>query len=99
MFKIEYAASIADDLAELRAFDRKRILDRIEEELIHQPNQETRNKKLIPGLVPPWEHEEPAWELRVGEFRVFYDVSKEAECVTVRAIRHKPSHKTTEEIL
>ncbi len=99
MFRIEYAASIAEDLAEFRAFDRKRILDRIEEQLTHQPLQETRNKKIIPGLVPPWEHEEPSWELRVGEFRVFYDVNEAAGRVAVRAIRHKPPHKSTEEIL
>jgi len=41
----------------------------------------------------------PIWELRVGEFRVFYDVDEEAQTVFVRAVRHKPPHKTTEEIL
>ena len=51
------------------------------------------------GLTPPWEHVEPVWELRVGEFRVFYDVSEEESRVIVRAIRRKPPHKTTEEIL
>lgn len=39
------------------------------------------------------------WELRVGEYRVFYDVQEQARLVTVRAIRLKPPHKTTEEIL
>jgi mRNA-degrading endonuclease RelE of RelBE toxin-antitoxin system len=50
-------------------------------------------------LVPPWEHIEPVWELRVGEYRVFYDVNEETAVVMIRAIRHKPPHKTTEEIL
>jgi mRNA-degrading endonuclease RelE of RelBE toxin-antitoxin system len=43
--------------------------------------------------------EEPVWELRVGKFRVFYDVDEDATTVTVRAIREKPPHKTTEDIL
>jgi hypothetical protein len=47
-----------------------------------------------------WEHEEPLWQLRVGEYRIFfYDVNDQAQEVVVRAVRHKPPHKTTEEIL
>ena len=45
------------------------------------------------------EHMDPVWELRIGEYRVFYDVDEQASLVMVRAIRHKPPHKTTEEIL
>jgi hypothetical protein len=59
MFIIEFAPSVADDLAELRAFDRTRILDEIDEQLTHEPNRETRNKKIVRGLIFPWEHEEP----------------------------------------
>ena len=99
MFTIEYAEGVVDDLADLRAYDRRRILDRIDLQLTHQPTQETRNRKNLLGLTPPWEHEHPVWELRVGRFRVFYDVNEEAGRVTVRAVRHKRPHKTTEEIL
>lgn len=86
-------------MAGLLAFDRKQILDRIEEQLTHQPDLENRNKKIHAGLVPPWDHEEPIWELRIGDNRVFYDVDAENSRVTVRAIRQKPPHRTTEEIL
>ena len=48
-------------------FDRKQLLDHIDEQLTHRPAQATRNKKILVGLVPPWDHEEPIWELRVGE--------------------------------
>jgi len=41
----------------------------------------------------------PVWQLRVGEYRVFYDVDREEMAVYVRAVRLKPPHKTTEEIL
>ena len=99
MFTIEYAESVAQDLAGLRAFERERILDRIEQELIYQPTKETRNKKTLRGMTPPWEHAEPVWELRVDEYRVFYDIDETAGRVTVRAIRHKPPHRTTEDIV
>lgn len=60
---------------------------------------QTRNRKPIYGLEPPWEHEEPIWELRIGRHRVFYDVDESARLVIVRALRSKPAHSTTEEIL
>jgi len=99
MYKIEYAVGVAEDLSNLRAYDRRRVLDRLEEQLLHQPGQETRNKKPLPGLRPPWEHEEPVWELRIGEHRVFYDVGEPERVVKVRAIRLKRPDETTEEIL
>ena len=67
-FTINYAEDVGADLAQVRPFDRKQILDRIDEQLGHQPAQATRNKKMLAGLVPPWEHEPPVWELRVEEF-------------------------------
>ena len=99
MYKIEYAAGVADDLAELRAYDCARILDALEAQLANEPTRETRSRKILVGLVPPWEHVDPIWELRIGEFRVFYDVDAAAAVVSVRAIRRKPPHKMTEEIL
>jgi len=99
MYTIGYAESVVVDLAALRVFERRSILDRIEQDLTHQPTHETRNKKILRALIPRWEHVEPVWELRVGEYRVFYDVDEVAGRVTVRAIRHKPLHKTTEDIL
>ena len=41
----------------------------------------------------------PVWELRVHEYRIFYNVDETASEVVIRAVRRKPSHKTTEEIL
>jgi hypothetical protein len=53
---------------------------------------------LNPNLIPPWDSVHPVWQLRVGDFRVFYDVDEAQQTVIVRAIRRKGS-KTTEEIL
>ena len=75
------------------------ILDRIEEQLTHEPTKATRHRKLLVGLVPPWDHAPPVWELRIGEYRAFYDVDEAASAVIVRAVRRKPPHRTTAEIL
>ena len=99
MFTIAYAGRVADDLATVRVFERKRIMDEIDSQLTDQPMQEAHNKKILRGLIPPWEHVQPVWELRVGEYRVFYDVDEVGGQVVVRAVRRKPPHKTTEEIL
>jgi mRNA-degrading endonuclease RelE of RelBE toxin-antitoxin system len=99
VYEIRYAEGVSKDLKELKAFKRKEILDRIDEELLNEPTRETRNKKALTDVEPPWPFKEPLRELRVGEYRVFYDVDVEASQVVIRAIRHKPPHRTTKEIL
>jgi mRNA-degrading endonuclease RelE of RelBE toxin-antitoxin system len=99
MYEIEYSAGVIDDIRDLRAYDRAEILDKIEEQLLREPTVETKNRKQLPGFVPPWEHYPPVWELRIGEYRVYYDVSEEERIVAVRAIRQKRPHRTTEEAL
>lgn len=98
-YVIDYADGVEDDLASIRAYDRSLILDNIDGQLLHEPNQQTRNKKPLFGLVPPWLGIMPVWELRIGDFRVFYDIDVEGLVVTVQAIRLKPPDRTTEDIL
>jgi len=99
VYKITYCTAVAEDLKSLGAAERSHILDQIDVQLLHEPGKATRNRKILVGLVPPWEHVRPVWELRIGEYRVFYDLDEKAKLVIVRAIRHKPPHKATEEIL
>jgi mRNA-degrading endonuclease RelE of RelBE toxin-antitoxin system len=99
VYRITYAEGVADDLERLPANQRAWILDRIDVQLRYVPRRETRNRKVLVGLVPPWHHMVPVWELRVGEYRVFYDIEEAEAAVIIRAIRHKPPHSTTEEIL
>ena len=99
MFEIRFAEGVEEDLRKIRIFYRNQILDAIEEQLTHEPNTRTKNRKLLENLIPPWQSVAPIWELRVGEYRVFYDVDDKAKHVMVRAVRHKPPHKTTEDIL
>jgi len=99
VYRITYAEGVADDLERLPPNQRAWILDRIEVQLRYEPSRQTRNRKVLVGLVPPWHHLDPVWELRVGEYRVFYDVEEGETAVIIRAIRHKLPHSTTEEIL
>lgn len=99
MYEIRYSPSVTADLNQMKVFLRRQILDSVDEQLSHVPTMPTRRRKSLHGLVPPFEADPPIWELRVGEYRVFYDVDKIERIVYVRAVRHKPPHTTTEEIL
>jgi mRNA-degrading endonuclease RelE of RelBE toxin-antitoxin system len=99
MFIIEYKPEVSTGLKRLSAYQRRRILDTIEEQLAHEPSRKSRNRKPLVNLQPPWEQEGLVWELRVGEYRAFYEVDKAANWVVVPAIRHKWPHQKTEDIL
>ena len=98
-FVVLVSEGVKDDLHDLRAYDRRVLLDAIETQLAHAPNVQVRHHKLLHNLVPPFEAIPPVWQLRVGAFRVFYDVNEEERRVYIRAIRRKPAHRKTEEIL
>ena len=99
VFDIRFAESVEEDLRKIQVYYRNQILDAIEEQLAHEPETVARNRKLLENLTPPWQTVAPVWELRVGEYRVFYDVSGAESVVYVRAIRKKPRGTKTEDIL
>lgn len=86
------------DLEGLRAFEQRAIADAIEEHLSHQPAKATRRRKCLPTLTPRFEHVPPVWQLRVGDFRIFYDVETAENRVHVRAVRRKTPEQRTEDI-
>jgi mRNA-degrading endonuclease RelE of RelBE toxin-antitoxin system len=98
-YSITFSPAAFAELADIKAYYRGPIVAAIDEQLANQPTVETRNRKMLIGLYPPFEHQEPVWELRVGTFRVYYDVNEDMHEVTVRAVRNKPLHSTTEQIL
>jgi len=98
VYTIKFVEQSLEDLQRLRVVDRGRILNAVEEKLRLEPARQDRRRKVLVGLVPPWDQVRPVWQLRVGEFRVFYDVDEEQEAVIVRAVRRK-GRKMTEEIL
>lgn len=98
MFVILYDEAAEQDLRGLRAYEVRRILDEVDDQLTRDPTSRSRRRKLLESLVPPWNKVRPVWQLRVGDLRVFYDVDEVRREVVVRAIRRKGS-KTTEEVL
>jgi mRNA-degrading endonuclease RelE of RelBE toxin-antitoxin system len=98
VFEIRFAEGVEDDLKNIRIYYRNRILDAIEEQLAREPETRTRNRKLLENLIPPWQTMAAIWELRVGEYRVFYDVSATESVVYARAVRRKRRGTKTEDI-
>jgi len=96
VYLIRFADGAVTDLDGVRAFDRSRILDEIEAQLADRPDVETASRKMLVGFVPAFEHVPPVWQLRVGEYRVFYDVDAEASEVVVRAVKRKGRRRTGE---
>lgn len=98
-FALVFSEGVKADLGKFRAYDRRMLLEAIETQLTHAPQVETKQRKLLHNLMPPFEVVPPVWQLRVGVFRIFYDVNEEERRVYVRAIRRKPARLTTEGML
>jgi mRNA-degrading endonuclease RelE of RelBE toxin-antitoxin system len=99
VYDIQVARGAERELKKLSAFHRNTIIDAIERNLAHEPTRISRKWKMLIGLVPPWTAEPPVWELRVGDYRVFYDVAEVERVVYIRAIRKKPAGRTMEDLL
>lgn len=98
-YEIEITDFAESELKAIRPFDRRWIFDEIYKQLEHQPAVATRNRKRLDATCPDFEYVPPIWELRIGEYRVFYDVNEATNTVYIRAIRRKTRNQTTEDIL
>jgi mRNA-degrading endonuclease RelE of RelBE toxin-antitoxin system len=64
-YRIEYMPLAVDHLRDLPARDQSIVVDRVIQQLTHEPGVPTRNRKpLRPNSIAPW-------ELRIGKVRVF----------------------------
>jgi mRNA-degrading endonuclease RelE of RelBE toxin-antitoxin system len=88
-FEISFTATAASHIRAYRKFEQQIILDAIEEQLVNEPTAETRNKKQL------GENELSDRELRINNYRVFYDVVIEDNIgiVQIKAVGHK-EHNT-----
>ena len=83
MYEIEFTPEAQDDLKALRKFEQKTIMTGIETQLRSEPTVETRNRKrLRPNDVAEW-------ELRLGKYRVFYNVEEHVLIVSIEAVGFK----------
>ena len=71
-FEILLAPEAVQDLKHLKAHDRAEVRDAIEVHLRYQPTQTSKSRiKRSRGIS------RPQFRLRVGEIRIFYDVTKD----------------------
>jgi mRNA-degrading endonuclease RelE of RelBE toxin-antitoxin system len=85
-YRIELTEDAKVDLAYYMVFERKIIVSDIRKQLTDQPDLETKNRKSL--------REKPigTWELRVGKYRVFYELDRAARVANIVSIGHK-EHK------
>jgi mRNA-degrading endonuclease RelE of RelBE toxin-antitoxin system len=83
MFEIEFTPEAKDDLKALKKNEQVEVIVAIETQLQYEPTTETRNRKrLRPNDVAEW-------ELRVGKFRVLYNVDNSTLTVRIEVIGFK----------
>ena len=72
-YEIVLAAQAVEDFRQLSARDRSTIRDALDRHLRNEPGKDTGSSiKRLRGMV------RPQYRLRVGDFRVFYDVLEDA---------------------
>ncbi len=83
MYEIEFTPEALEDLKSFRKFEQNEIVDGVETQLTYEPTVETQQRKqLRPNEIAEW-------ELRIGKFRVFYNVEEEVLLVSVEAVGFK----------
>lgn len=83
-FSVELTHEAENDLDDIRPFYQNQILDALDDFLQHMPTQVSRSRiKRLQGI------ESPAYRLRVGGHRIYYDVDLAEETVTVLRILTK----------
>lgn len=83
-YAIKVALQAEADLAAMKAFYRLEILDAIDKHLQHTPTTISRSRIKRLRLL-----DSPAYRLRVGDYRVYYDVDEVAFTVKVLRILSK----------
>ena len=82
-YRIRVVPSAAEDFLALRAYDRARLRGAIAGQLRHEPTVPTRHRKKLQA------NPIATWELRVGDWRVLYDVRDDLSEVQIMAIGRK----------
>lgn len=86
-FRIDVTGGAEADIRSLSAYARQIILDGVEIHLRYHPTLGTRRiKPLRPNTVA-------GWELRLGDFRVLYDVDEKEQVVTIKVVGEKRGNR------
>jgi mRNA-degrading endonuclease RelE of RelBE toxin-antitoxin system len=82
-FQIEWLDDGLEELKRLTRRNARKVFAAVEETLAQQPLRETHNAKRLRA------NSLAEWELRIDNFRVFYNVSEEERLVTIINIGEK----------
>ena len=83
MYDIDWLDDALDALQKMTSRDERRVYDIVDRTLTFLPAQESLNlKRLRPNSLA-------GWELRISNFRVFYDVNEDERLVSIIAIGKK----------
>ena len=83
MYDIEFTPEAVEDLKSFRKFEQQTIISGIDNQLRYEPSVETRNRfRMRPN-------DAAEWELRIGKFRVFYNVENDVQIVSIEVVGFK----------
>ncbi len=86
-YRIALSRNSLSHLQTFTAREQRIIRDAMIEQLSNEPTVPTRNRKeMRPNLLA-------VWELRIGDFRVYYDIDEEESIVDIRAIGIKEGNQ------
>jgi mRNA-degrading endonuclease RelE of RelBE toxin-antitoxin system len=83
MYDIGYTEDALEDLRYFRKHEQNIIIDGIDEQLSYEPTVETRNRKRMRL------NDKAEWELRLGNYRVLYNVGVQVRIVEIQRIGEK----------
>jgi mRNA-degrading endonuclease RelE of RelBE toxin-antitoxin system len=87
MFVLDYTDSALEDLAYFRKYEQTLIVDGVDRQLQYEPDKVTRNRKALdPNNLSQW-------ELRIGIYRILYDIIANQRIVTIKAVGYKEHNK------
>lgn len=80
MYEIDYSIRAREELKWFKKHEQNEILDEIEAQLRYEPTVETTNRKRLRSNATA------EWELRIGDFRVLYDVDEQVRIVDIERV-------------
>lgn len=86
-YEIQFSRDAERQIRLLDARDRTALYDEIEQHLSNEPESQTLKRKLLrPNPLA-------RWELRVGDYRVFYEVETDRQAVVILAVGIKEHNR------
>jgi len=80
MYEIEFTPEALQDLKAFRKFEQQKIISGIDTQLKYEPIVETHNRFQMR------QNDVAEWELRIGKYRVFYNVENVIQIVSIEVI-------------